>query len=69
MTTQIQLGIDSFATAFGNEPDGGSRSPSDSLRDLVNRIVRAEEAGLDVFGIGEHHRTEVVDLVRRLLFA
>jgi probable LLM family oxidoreductase len=69
MTTQIQLGIDSFATAFGNEPDGGSRSPSDSLRDLVNRIVRAEEAGLDVFGIGEHHRQDFLDSAPPVILA
>jgi probable LLM family oxidoreductase len=55
----MQIGIDSFAAAY----DESSRavSPSERLRDLVEQIEHADQVGLDVFGIGEHHRQEYLD--------
>ena len=55
----MQIGIDSFAAAY----DERSRavSPSERLRNLVEQIEHADQAGLDVFGIGEHHRQEYLD--------
>src|SRR5258705_2309376 len=55
----MQLGIDSFAAAY----DETSRavSPSERLRNLVEQIEHADQVGLDVFGIGEHHRQEYLD--------
>jgi len=54
----MEVGIDSFA-AFD---DAGLRiSPSDRLRRLVEQIEFADKIGLDVFGIGEHHRREFLD--------
>jgi probable LLM family oxidoreductase len=55
----MQVGIDSFAAAF----DETSRAvnPSDRLQDLVKQIERADQVGLDVFGVGEHHRREFLD--------
>jgi probable LLM family oxidoreductase len=55
----MQIGIDSFAAAF----DQGSeaRSPAERLRDLIEEIAHADQVGLDVFGIGEHHRREFLD--------
>jgi probable LLM family oxidoreductase len=58
-TTALEVGIDSFAAAY----DEASRavSPSQRLRDLVEQIVYADQVGLDVFGIGEHHRRDYLD--------
>src|SRR5215467_6497457 len=55
----MQIGIDSFAAAY----DESSRavSTSERLRDLVEQIEHADQVGLDVFGIGEHHRQEYLD--------
>src|SRR5688572_8104902 len=55
----MQVGIDSFAAAF----DETSRAvnPSEPSQDLVNQIERADQVGLDAFGIGEHHRREFLD--------
>jgi probable LLM family oxidoreductase len=55
----MQIGIDSFAAAY----DENSRavSPSERLRNLVEQIEHADQVGLDVFGIGEHHRQEYLD--------
>ena len=57
--TQMQVGIDSFAAAF--DETSLAVSPSDRLRDLVEQIEHADQAGLDAFGIGEHHRREFLD--------
>ena len=55
----MQVGIDSFAAAF----DEASRAvnTSERLKDLVKQIERADQVGLDVFGVGEHHRREFLD--------
>ena len=57
----MQVGIDSFATAFTNDATGHPNGASEALRHLVERIVHADQVGLDVFGIGEHHRREFLD--------
>ena len=55
----MQVGIDSFAAALDNT--SLSVSPSERLRRLVEQIERADQLGLDVFGVGEHHRREFLD--------
>lgn len=58
MSPQMQIGVDSFAAAIG---EGEVASPAERLRDLLEEIEQADEVGLDVFGIGEHHRKEFLD--------
>jgi probable LLM family oxidoreductase len=55
----MQVGIDSFAAAF----DETSRAvnPSERLQDLVKQIERADQVGLEAFGVGEHHRRDFLD--------
>lgn len=54
----METGIDSFASAlYGSN----SLSPADAMEQLIDRIAFADEAGLDVFGIGEHHKKEFLD--------
>ena len=65
----MQVGIDSFATAFTNDAAGHASDASDSLRDLADRIVHADQVGLDVFGIGEHHRPEFLDSAPPVILA
>jgi probable LLM family oxidoreductase len=55
----MQLGVDSFAAAYLDQ--SRAVSPSDRLRDLVDEIAHADEVGLDVFGVGEHHRKDFLD--------
>jgi probable LLM family oxidoreductase len=55
----VEIGIDSFAAAYDDA--SLAVSPSDRLRDLVAQIEHADQVGLDVFGIGEHHRKEYLD--------
>ena len=62
----MQVGIDSFA-AFDDA--GLSVSPSERLRRLVEQIEYADQIGLDVFGIGEHHRQEFLDSAPAIILA
>ncbi|MGA9744189.1 MAG: LLM class flavin-dependent oxidoreductase [Nitrososphaeraceae archaeon] len=62
----MQVGIDSFA-AFDDA--GLSVSPSERLRRLVEQIEYADKIGLDVFGVGEHHRKEFLDSAPTVILA
>lgn len=55
----MQVGIDSFAAA--HDDSSLSVNPSERLRRLVDQIEFADKVGLDVFGVGEHHRREFLD--------
>jgi probable LLM family oxidoreductase len=57
--TQMQIGIDSFAAAY--DEASLAVSASDRLRNLVEQIEFANQVGLDVFGVGEHHRRDYLD--------
>src|SRR5215217_5783590 len=54
----MEIGLYTFGDV-GPDPATGRRiSPSERLRNLVEEIVLADQAGLDVFGLGEHHRPD-----------
>jgi len=62
----MEIGIDSFASAmYGSN----SLSSVDAMEQLLDRIVFADEAGLDVFGIGEHHKKEFLDSATAVILA
>src|SRR5437867_11310555 len=58
-TAQVQVGIDSFAAAYTDT--SLAVSPSDRLREMLEEIEYADKIGLDVYGIGEHHRKDYLD--------
>ena len=55
----MQIGIDSFAAAHNDA--SRAEKASDRMRDLIAQIEHADQVGLDVFGIGEHHRKDFLD--------
>src|SRR6476620_1778393 len=58
----MQIGIDSFAAAL--DDDTSSISTTDSserLQNLIEQIELADHVGLDIFGVGEHHRQGFLD--------
>lgn len=65
----MEIGIDSFAAAPLHPETGAVMSSKDALADLLERIERADQAGLDVFGIGEHHRKEFLDSAPTMILA
>src|SRR5271167_4222264 len=65
----MEIGIDSFAAAsVGNDKDTAIKS-ADALAQLLARIEHADGVGLDVFGIGEHHRKEFLDSAPAIILA
>ena len=65
----MQIGIDSFAASIQDPETGHSIAPSDRLRNLLEEIELADQVGLDVFGIGEHHRSEFLDSAPTIILA
>jgi probable LLM family oxidoreductase len=57
----MQIGIDSFGAVISDPASGITLSPSHRMQNLLEEIVLADNVGLDVFGVGEHHRREFVD--------
>ena len=55
----MEIGIDSFAAAYDDA--SLAVSASDRVRNLIEQIEYADQVGLDVFGIGEHHRQDYLD--------
>ncbi|MFN8535079.1 MAG: LLM class flavin-dependent oxidoreductase [Dehalococcoidia bacterium] len=56
----MELGIYTFAERTPDPATGRSVSPAERLHDLIEEIALADEVGLDVFGVGEHHRPDFV---------
>jgi len=57
----VEIGIDSFAASPWSTEKGASANRAQALAELLERIVHADQSGLDIFGIGEHHRKEFLD--------
>src|SRR6266581_9129796 len=57
----MQIGVDSFAAAISDPATGLTISSVQRMRNLLEEIELADQVGLDVFGIGEHHRAEFLD--------
>lgn len=54
----FEIGLYSFAELTPDPSSGAMVSPVQRLRDLVESVELADQVGLDVFGLGEHHRSE-----------
>ncbi len=58
----MELGIDSFASREHEQP-------VEAIQHLLERIETADRVGLDVFGVGEHHRAEFLDSAPSVILA
>jgi probable LLM family oxidoreductase len=65
----MQIGIDSFAASISDPATGLTLTPEERLRDLLAEMEFADKVGLDVFGIGEHHRPEFLDSAPPIILA
>src|SRR4051812_36029372 len=54
----MELGIYTFAETTPDPRTGRTISPAERLTNLLEEIALADELGLDVFGVGEHHRPD-----------
>lgn len=56
----MELGITTFGELTPDPRTGRTISPGERLRNLIEEIVLADQVGLEVFGVGEHHRPDFV---------
>ena len=54
----MEIGIYTFAETTPDPATGKTIDTGQRLRDLLEEIALADQLGLDVFGIGEHHRPD-----------
>jgi probable LLM family oxidoreductase len=64
----MEIGIDSFA-AFAGDTEGAEMNNTKAMAQLLERIEQADRSGLNIFGIGEHHRKEFLDSAPTLILA
>ncbi|HMG11986.1 MAG TPA: LLM class flavin-dependent oxidoreductase, partial [Gemmatimonadaceae bacterium] len=63
----MEIGIDSFAAAHTDS--SRELSATERLGNLLEEIEHADHVGLDVFGIGEHHRKDFLDSAPAMILA
>lgn len=63
----MEIGIDSFAGGRSGNPT--DRDNVKTMQEVIERIELADKVGLDVFGIGEHHREEFLDSANHMILA
>ena len=54
----MQIGIYTFADMARDTATGQTITPEQRMRHLLEEIELADQVGLDVFGVGEHHRPD-----------
>ncbi|WP_136607395.1 LLM class flavin-dependent oxidoreductase [Paenibacillus dokdonensis] len=54
----MEIGISTFVETTPDAHTGEVISHAQRLRDVVEEIILADQVGLDVFGVGEHHRKD-----------
>ena len=65
----MEIGIDSFATMRPPDAAITTADPIATMAELLERIECAEKFGLDIFGVGEHHRKEFLDSAPTVILA
>ncbi len=65
----MEIGIDSFAAAGGDDLNGSAVTGAQRIQRLLEEIELADQVGLDVFGLGEHHRVEYLDSAPAVILA
>src|SRR5688572_2563220 len=54
----MELGIYTFADMVPDNRSGNALNAQQRIKDLMDEVQLADQLGLDVFGVGEHHRQE-----------
>jgi probable LLM family oxidoreductase len=65
----MQIGVDSFGAVISDPATGLSINPVQRMQNLLQEIELADQVGLDVFGIGEHHRADFLDSAPAVILA
>lgn len=65
----MELGLYTFVENTPDAETGNTLHPSERLQNLMEEIRLADQAGLDVVGIGEHHRSEYISSAPAVILA
>jgi alkanesulfonate monooxygenase SsuD/methylene tetrahydromethanopterin reductase-like flavin-dependent oxidoreductase (luciferase family) len=65
----MEIGVDSFGAVISEPSAGINLTAVQRIENLLEEVVLADQVGLDVFGIGEHHRGEFVDSAPTVILA
>ena len=65
----FEIGIYSFAELTPDPKTGELITPAQRLEELLETIELADQVGLDVFGLGEHHRPDYVSSAPAVILA
>lgn len=65
----MEIGIDSFAAILPDPTTGRLPSATERMAELIEEVVVADRVGLDIFGVGEHHRGEFLDSAPTVILA
>lgn len=65
----MELGIYTFVEATPDPETGRTPAPVERIKNLMEEIELADQVGLDLFGIGEHHRPEYLSSSPAILLA
>lgn len=68
MTEQLEFGLDTFGDVTIGA-DGNELSHAEVLRNVVAEAELADKVGVDVFGVGEHHRPDFAISIPEVLLA
>ncbi|PZM14911.1 LLM class flavin-dependent oxidoreductase [Rhizobium tubonense] len=65
----MEIGIDSFAMLLTDPATGRLQSAIDRMESVLEEVELADQVGLDVFGMGEHHRENALDSAPAVILA
>lgn len=65
----FEIGLLSFADLTPDPRTGQKLSPAERIRDLLEEVELADQVGLDIFALGEHHREEYVSSAPEVILA
>ncbi|WP_090977008.1 LLM class flavin-dependent oxidoreductase [Paenibacillus sp. CF384] len=65
----MEIGMDTFVETTPDVRTGKTITHAERLREVVEEIVLADKVGLDIFGVGEHHRKEFGDSASAIVLA
>lgn len=65
----MEIGIYSFADVTEDPSTGTMITPEERLRNLIEEIELANQVGLDVYGLGEHHRPDYASSAPAVILA
>lgn len=58
MSTRFELGLTTFAESISPHAGGETDRHGERILQVIDEAILADEVGLDVYGIGEHHRPD-----------